>query len=211
MYLGIVNTGYSVSFFTPTILKQLGWTAFKAQYLSIPIYITAAIVSLTVAIFSDNLRHRYAFTILGIVVATVGYSILLATESVPVAARYFALYLVTVGGYITQPVILAWVNNNMGGHYKRCISSAIQIGLGNCGGIVASNIFISGQAPGYPVGYGVSLGLLWLCGIACTIFVTGLWLENKKRERGDRDERYVLQKEELENLGDDHPRFRFTY
>jgi hypothetical protein len=35
--------------------------------------------------------------------------------------------------------------------------------------------------------------------------------ENKARERGERDHRYELPQEVRENLGDDHPSFRFTY
>ncbi|MCJ1475634.1 hypothetical protein MMC13_004297 [Lambiella insularis] len=211
MYFGVVNTGYSGSFFTPTILQQLGWTAVRAQVYSIPIYITSAVITLVTAFCTDRLRHRYAFTIIGICVASIGYAILLAQHTVPVGARYMAVYFITVGGYITQPVTLAWLSNTMGGHYKRSISSAMQIGLGNCGGIVASNIYINTQAPNYPVGFGVSLGLLWLCAIACTVFLVGLHLENKKRDRGERDDRYALPKEELENLGDGHPRFRYGY
>ena len=211
MYFGIVITGYSTSFFTPTILNQLGWTAIHAQVMSIPIYIVAATVALIVAFCTDRLRHRYAFTMIGVLIATAGYVILLAQKSVPVSARYFALYLVTTGGYITQPVTLAWLSNNMGGHYKRSVSSALQIGIGNCGGIVASNIYITKQAPTYPAGFGISLGMLWLCGLACTVFVTGLWLENRKRDKGGRDYMYALEKVELENLGDDHPSFRYVY
>ena len=211
MYFGVVVTGYSTSFFTPTILRQLGWTAVRAQVLSIPIYIVAAVVALFIAVCTDRLRHRYAFTMIGVVVATIGYVILLAQRSVPVGARYFAVYLITTGGYITQPVTLAWLSNNMGGHYKRSVSSAMQIGLGNCGGIVASNIYITNQQPTYPVGFGISLGMLWLCGLSCTIFFAGLWLENRKRDKGGRDYRYGLEKDELENLGDDHPRFRYGY
>ena len=211
MYFGVVNTGYSTSFFTPTILKQLGWTSVRAQVLSIPVYIVAAVVALLTALCTDYLRHRYAFCMFGVLVATIGYVILLAQRSVAVSVRYFAVYLITTGGYITQPVTLAWLSNNMGGHYKRSISSAMQIGLGNAGGIVASNIYITGQAPTYPVGFGVSLGMLWLCGIACTAFLAGLWMENRKRDRGERDERFGLPKEELENSGDDHPNFRFGY
>ena len=211
MYFGVVNTGYSTSFFTPTILQQLGWTSVRAQVLSIPVYIVAAIVALITAVCTDRLRHRYAFCMLGVLVATVGYAILLAQKSVAVHVRYFAVYLITTGGYITQPVTLAWLSNNMGGHYKRSISSAMQIGLGNAGGIVASNIYITGQAPTYPVGCGVSLGMLWLCGIACTVFLLGLGLDNRKRDRGERDGRFGLSKEEWENLGDDHPNFRFGY
>lgn len=211
MYLGVTNTGYSVFFFTPTILTQLGWTAVRAQVLSIPIYVVAAVVSLISAFLSDRLRHRYGFAMLGIFIATIGYIILLAQHTVSVNVRYFAIYLIVSGGYITQPLTLVWLANNMGGHYKRSINAAMQIGFGNCAGIIASNIYITDQKPTYPVGYGVSLGLLWLCGISCTVFFIGLMVENKNRDRGKRDDRLTLPKEEVENLGDDHPTFRFAY
>ena len=211
MYLGVNNTGYSTSFFTPTILNQLGWTAVRAQVLSIPIYVVAAVTCLISAFLTDRLRHRYAFAMLGVVIASVGYIILLAQGSVSVGVRYSAVYLVMAGGYITQPITLVWLSNNMGGHYKRSINAAMQIGFGNCGGIIASNIYLTDQRPRYPVGYGVSLALIWMCGLACTVFVIGLRLENKRRERGERDARLSLAKEEVDNLGDDHPAFRFTY
>lgn len=211
MYFGVVNTGYSIVFFTPTILKELGWTSVRAQVLSIPIYIVACFFTLITAFMADRLRHRYAFTMIGVLAATIGYVILLTQQHVSVGAKYLAVYFIIVGGYITQPITLVWLNNNMGGHYKRSISSAMQVGIGNCGGIVASNIYITSQAPTYHVGFGVSLGLLWLCGLACTAFFVGLRMENKKRDNGGRDDRYNLPEEELENLGDDHPRFRYGY
>jgi len=211
MYLGIVNTGYSTSFFIPTILQELGWTSVRAQVLSIPIYIVAAIFALVAAFLTDYFRHRYTFTMVGICVASIGYIVLLAQKHVSVPGRYVAIYLIVIGGYITQPITLVWLSNNMGGHYKRSVNAAMQIGFGNLGGIVASNIFITKQQPTYPVGYGVSLAMLWVCGIACTALLAGLTYENRKRDRGERDDRYDLPKEELENLGDDHPRFRFVY
>ena len=79
----------------------------------------------------------------------------------------------------------------------------------NRGGIVASNVFITTQAPSYPTGYGVSLGLVWVCALACTAFMLGLRAENKRRDSGERDWR--LETEDADNLGDDHPHFRFTY
>lgn len=111
----------------------------------------------------------------------------------------------------------------MAGHYKRSIAVALQIGIGNCGGIIASNIFITNQAPKYPVGYGVSLGMLLMCGILCTVFFAGLKRENKLRDRGGRDYRYGEEEErkrrnigrsgeeeEEGNWGDDWPGFRFV-
>ncbi|KAJ6116751.1 hypothetical protein N7512_006476 [Penicillium capsulatum] len=211
MYFGVVTTGYATSFFTPTILKQLGWTSVRAQVMSIPIYVVATVISLITAFISDKLQHRFAFTLAGCVIATIGYVILICQSSVPVGGRYFALYAVTGGSFMTQPILLGWISNNMAGHYKQSIASAIQIGFGNCGGLVASNIFFDSEAPGYPTGFGVSLGMLWVCGLACIVLFAYVLRENRSRDQGKRDDRYSWPQEERENLGDDHPSFRFTY
>lgn len=199
---------FRVQFFIPTIITQLGYTAQEAQVRSIPIFIVAALLCIATAYLTDRMRHRYAFTMIGVMVATIGYIILLCQRSVSLGVQYFALFLVVSGGYITQPVTLAWLSNNVSGHYKRSIASAMQVGLGNCGGIVASNVFLETEKPFYQTGYGTSLGLVWLCGIACTVMFLGSLYENKKRDRGDVDWR--LQEPEVENMGDDHPSWRFT-
>ncbi|KAL2865433.1 major facilitator superfamily domain-containing protein [Aspergillus lucknowensis] len=211
MYFGIVNTGYAVSFFTPTILEQLGWTAIRAQVMSIPIYAVAMVITLSTAYISDRLKHRYGFTLAGCLIASMGYILLLNQASIPVGARYFALFAITGGGYLTQPILLGWLSNNMAGHYKQSIASAMQIGFGNCGGLVASNVFFDDEAPRYWTGFGVSLGMTWVCGVSCFVFLLYLVRENKARELGKRDYRYELPAEERENLGDGHPGFRFTY
>jgi MFS family permease len=211
MYFGIVNTGYAVSFFTPTILNQLGWTAVRAQVMSIPVYCVATVIALSAAYASDRLRHRYLFTLAGCLIATMGYVILLCQASVPVGARYFAVFAITGGGYLTQPILMGWLSNNMAGHYKQSIASAMQIGFGNCGGLVASNIFFKEEAPRYTTGYGVSLGMTWICGAACALFLTYLARENRLRDAGRREWRLELPQDEVENLGDDHPSFRFSY
>lgn len=50
---------------------------------------------------------------------------------VPVGARYFALYAIVAGGYVTQAITVGWLNNNLSGHYKRAAGPALQVGLGN--------------------------------------------------------------------------------
>lgn len=70
---------------------------------------------------------------------------------------------------------------------------------------------MTAESPAYPIGYGVSLALIWVSGVAYTVFLYGLWRENWKRDKGDRNDRLQLPQEELENLGDDHPRYRFAY
>lgn len=211
MYLGVTNTGYAVSFFSPTILYQLGWTSVKAQVLTIPIYSFAFVVTVGVSVLTDRLQHRYAFAMLGVFSSTIGYIILLLQAHVAVPIRYIAIFFVLTGSSITQPVVLVWLSNNLGGHVKRSVGSALQIGFGNCAGIIASCIFITAESPTYPVGYGVSLALLWVSGLASTAFLFGLWRENRNRDKGNRDDRLQLPREELENLGDDHPRYRYAF
>ncbi|RFU29213.1 hypothetical protein B7463_g7112, partial [Scytalidium lignicola] len=216
MYMGVAVSGYSTSFFIPTILNEFGYSPGEAQLHTIPIYVVCTAVTLITAWASDRLQHRYSFTMAGVLVATVGYIMLLCQGppkghgALPVGVRYLAVFFVNTGIYITQPMAIVWLANNMGGHYKRSFGTAMQIGIGSIGGIIGSNIYLVQEAPRYYTGYGTALGMLWLCGLMCTVFYFGLLRENKKRDMGDRDYRLNLPQHELENLGDDHPEFRFS-
>ncbi|KAK8039987.1 hypothetical protein PG993_008398 [Apiospora rasikravindrae] len=214
-YFGVVVTGYAgsesadaIQFFIPTILAQMNLTAAAAQIRTIPIYIAATLICLLVSLATDRLQHRYTFALAGIALATLGYVLLLCQSHVPVGVRYFALFLVVCGGYTTQPVTLAWLANDESGHYKRAVSSAVQVGFGNVGGIVASNVFFDAEQPNYWTGFGVSLAMLWVCAGACTWLYLGAKRENRRRDRGDRDWR--LNEPDADNLGDDHPNWRLA-
>jgi len=113
MYMGIVTTSYSSSFFIPTILKQMGYTSATAQIYTIPIYIAATIGALAVAYTTDRLRHRFSFVMGGVAVAALGMILLLCLFRIPVGARYFACFAITVGAYMAQPVTLAWLSNQV--------------------------------------------------------------------------------------------------
>ncbi|GAB7352783.1 hypothetical protein MBLNU459_g3405t1 [Dothideomycetes sp. NU459] len=209
MYLGIVNTNYSTNYFNPTLLKELGYTSEAAQVHSIPLYVVASAFCLAVCYASSRLNNRYAFLMFGVAFGSIGYIILLAQKAgVPVGAKYMALFFITSSGYIVQPMVVSWILNNASGHYKRAFTSGTMIGVGNGGGLVASNIFITKQAPYYKTGYSVALALLLNTGLFATIFLFLLKRENKKRDAGARDGRLNLS--DADNLGDDHPSFRFS-
>lgn len=161
MYFGVVQSGYGTSFFIPTILNEMGYVARRAQVLSIPIYVVAAIGALATALATDKMKRRFPFTILGILIATVGYGILLGQEGLPTRVKYFACFVIVLGTYVTQPVCIAWVTNCAAGHYKRGVVTAMQVGFGNAGGLAASNFYIGKERPLYPTGFGSALGLLW--------------------------------------------------
>ena len=179
--------------------------------MSIPVFIVATVLALSAALLSDYTKHRFGFIIAGCLVATMGYGILLSMLKVAVGARYFAVFAIVGGGYIAQPITLGWLNNNLGGHYKSGVGAAMQVGLGNIGGIIASNVFLQAQAPTYHLGFGLGLALVWVCVAAACLMLFHLRRENRLRDEGKRDYRYDLPEAELNNLGDDRPAFRFTY
>ncbi|KIX00662.1 uncharacterized protein Z518_09727 [Rhinocladiella mackenziei CBS 650.93] len=210
MFLGITTTTYSVVFFTPTILKQLGWTSIRAQVMSIPVFVVAALLTLTSALISDFLKQRYIVLLAGCLLAIIGYAILFCMHQVPVGARYFAVYLITSGGFVAQTITIVWLSNNMGGHYKRAVGVAMQVGFGSIAGIIASFIYLPSEIPTYHTGFGTGLGLLIFGMLTSTGFLLYLRWENHIRDAGRRDDRYNLPADEVNNLGDDDPKFRFT-
>jgi hypothetical protein len=44
------------------------------------------------------------------------------------------------------------LGNNLSGHYKRGVGMALQIGIGNFGGAISSNVYRSIDAPRYVIG-----------------------------------------------------------
>lgn len=211
MYIGITTGNYSTAFFTPTILKQLGWTSLRAQYMSIPIYMATVVAMLCTAQLSDKLRHRFGFIISGCLVAVIGHAILLNMHSVTVAVRYFAVYLIVIGGNVALPICVVWLNNNLGGHYKRGAGAAIQVGFGNVAGIIASNIFLQKEAPRYTTGFSIAISMACVCVLSAITMLFYMKFENRKRDQGKRDHLLELPEEQRNNLGDDHPTFRFTF
>jgi hypothetical protein len=136
--------------------------------------------------------------------------VLLGQENLSRGVKYTALFFVSSGGYAVVPLSLAWLANNVSGHWKRAFSAGIQVTIGNIVGVVAANIFIDRESPRYLTGYGTSLGFTWLGGVAATAMFVGMWVENRKREAGERDDRLSRPAEEVRNMGDYHPSFRFT-
>jgi MFS family permease len=163
MYWGIVCPLYGISLFLPTIIGQLGYTTTIAQLLTIPIYITAAVVTLIVCYFSDKAakagrsRSPYVFfpmcaILVGFVMAIAGS----AAGNVP-GVVYAGVFIATCGIYPAFPGNITWISNNLAGSYKRAAGIAFHIGIGNLGGAMASNFYRSVDAPKFLLGHGLEI------------------------------------------------------
>jgi len=206
------ETASSLVAFQPTILKDLGWTATSAQVHTIPVYATAFVFTLGCAWMSDHLQHRYLFTLFGAVLIVIGWSIELA--QVPAAGvRYMGMFFVASGSFIMMSTIVVWLCVNLEKGVKRSVAMGLLTGFGNCGAFVSGNVFITEQAPRYPVGFGVGLAFGVVGGIAVTVYYLYLRNENRRRDKmqsSGGSKTYTREElERMQDLGDAHPNFRF--
>ena len=97
--------------------------------MTIPPYVTACILTILVAHFSDKLKQRSYFIIGSLCLAVVGFVIAIATsnDSGLAAATYAGCFLACCGFFPAFPGVISWLANNLAGPYKRAIAMSLQI------------------------------------------------------------------------------------
>ncbi|KAG9313103.1 major facilitator superfamily domain-containing protein [Chiua virens] len=176
VYSGADMPLYAFALFLPSIISEVRFEATAANLLTIPVYVAACIVTCVVGLLADRYGNRGLFNLGCLVIAAMGYIILLSSRNATLS--YVAVYLAA----------WAWVGNNVEGSYKRSVSLAMVISVGNIQGAISSNVYRANQTPWYPLGHG--LVLMYICfGLISTVVVR-FWLkaENARRDRGERDE-----------------------
>ncbi|KAI0470462.1 MFS general substrate transporter [Xylariaceae sp. FL0804] len=201
---------YGYSTFLPTIIEGLGsWSTAEVQLLTIPCYAVGALSYMTVARISDRLQKRGLFCVIFGIISVVGYGILISAT--PAGVHYFGCFLVAMGLYVFVGLPLAWLPNNSPRYGKRTTANGMQLTVGNASGIMASFIYPSTQGPRYVKGNAISLSVVGTAG--CIYAFLWFWYdrENKRRDAGLVKSAYTnLTEEELVELGDESPRYRYT-
>ncbi|KAF7885429.1 uncharacterized protein EAF02_003938 [Botrytis sinoallii] len=208
IYSGCCVSLYAFSLFLPTIITQLGYTTTKAQLLSVPPYVAAAILTVVIGFIADRTGQRGLCNITVSSLAIVGFSMLLASEQPGV--KYAGTFLGALGIYPCVANTISWISNNIEGSYKRGVVLGMMIGWGNICGIISSNIYF--QKPRYITGHTVFISFLSLFLLGgSTLLRFLLERENRKRIRGERDAWVEgLNETEKKALGDKRPDFLYT-
>ena len=172
----------SYAYFSPTIIESYGYSPLETQLHSVPPLAMAFFLSLGIAFTSDKLRHRYLFVLTCLLIAMAGVAMLLNIHH-NTHAEYAALFLVVFGPYCGMPVAICWSTMNLGGHRRRAIGTALQLGFGEIGGIVATFLFLPSDAPYYHTGYSVAVSFLALAAFWATCYFLACWSQNRSRDR----------------------------
>lgn len=206
MYFGLIVPAYGYAYFSPGIIQSYGYDPIQTQLYSVAPWAVAFCFSMIVAYASDMARHRFGFAIFAICVAILGFAILIAVHD-NTKVQYAALFLVAMGSYTAMPIVVCWFNMNLGGHHRRAVGSAWQVGFGNIGGIIAVYAFLEKDKPKFIPGYSISIAFTILSIIACIAYGASCFLENKKKTREAGTS--VLSEEEKTELGDKNPDYRY--
>ncbi|KFY13794.1 hypothetical protein V491_06278 [Pseudogymnoascus sp. VKM F-3775] len=214
MYWGIVCPLYGISLFLPTIISQLGYTATIAQLLTIPIYITAAALTLVVCYFSDKAakagRSRSPYVFFPMCAILVGFIMAIAASAVGTVPGvvYAGVFIATCGIYPAFPGNITWMSNNLAGSYKRAAGMAFHIGVGNLGGAMASNFYRKVDSPKFLLGHGLELMFCVIGMIALVVLRFSYSRINEKRD-ALHDDGSTHTDQQLSEMGDRAPTFRY--
>ncbi|KXS94248.1 hypothetical protein AC578_8814 [Pseudocercospora eumusae] len=203
---------YGFTYSAPTIIKELGYETWEAQLLTVPIYVLGAISTVFISWLADKKQTRWPFVVAPY---TVGACCFIALLSIPhpryPGLTYAFLFGIPAGVYPPLITILSWVGNNLAPTWKRAVGMALLISVGNLGGAIGSNIYLSSQAPKYPLGFGLCLGIL-TAAILCTMLLRLAYRRiNEKRDlmsEAEVKERYT--EAQLLDMGDKSPLYRYV-
>ncbi|KAF9234656.1 MFS general substrate transporter [Melanogaster broomeanus] len=211
---------YGITYFLPTIIFDFGYSTAVSQLLTIPPYVLATISLLTAAHFSDKLKLRSPFIFAAQLTSLVGY--IINISNAPSGVKYFGTYLCVIGTYTSIPgsfIDTADDNrlaNNLGGRYKRAVGMALQISVGNLGGVVASIIFRTQDEPRYLLGHGLEIMFTSIGLIVLLLTVLTYKRINARRDREELLDQQQGEKAEPKQaggagpLGDRALSFRYT-
>lgn len=231
-YLGAGECVYSQSLFSPTIVASLGkWTTAQSLLLTVPPYVLGFITTLGTAFVSDRIGKRGMFNCFWSVIAFIGYLVLILTPHTNVAGQYTAVYITTMAICPMIATTIAWAGNCFANHYKKGTAMGLVFSAGNAGGIISSFAYRPADAPPhghYVPGHAVALSLISLAGIVSGILIFFLNRENKRREakfgfvkenevHDLEDDEYKrrwglegMSRQDIIDLGDKHPAFRYV-
>ncbi|KAH6697334.1 major facilitator superfamily domain-containing protein [Plectosphaerella plurivora] len=202
---------YTLSLFFPTIIRDMGYSAWQAQLLTVPPYSFAFITTLSIALLSQKTGKRAVFIGGSATFAMIGYAILLANtdpKSRP-GLSYAGTFFAAGGIYPATALVLSWPAINVSGQTKRAVANAMQISIGNCGAILGTQLYRANDGPRYIVGHSFALGYLVFNLVVCTTLWYVLRGENKKRAALTEEVKAVGDVRDWP--GDSDPRWRFEH
>ncbi|RUP50675.1 major facilitator superfamily domain-containing protein [Jimgerdemannia flammicorona] len=152
IYLLMNVTAGTISYFMPTLVKNLGYISTTAQLMTAPPYLFAVVCALINAIHSDRKKERMWHIVVPMTVAMIGF-ILNATVTNS-SVLYFAIFLCAAGIWSAVPTILSWTQNIISEpDEKRAVAISTLNMIGNLSSVYGAQLYPSSDGPRYIPGH----------------------------------------------------------
>ncbi|KAF8151783.1 major facilitator superfamily domain-containing protein [Crassisporium funariophilum] len=160
MYM-LATGSQTIQYFIPTLVSQLGYRGFTAQYMTIPIYGTALVGILVFCFLSDWRKERANYISLTACIAGVSFIVTVAAENQKV--KYAFLCFAVAGVYAACPLTLLWVSSIIDHPAeKRAIAIALVNALGNSASIYGSFMWPKSHGPRFVPGFAITTCFVFL-------------------------------------------------
>ncbi|KAF7329915.1 MFS general substrate transporter [Mycena kentingensis (nom. inval.)] len=207
------NVGVAtVSYFLPTLIKDLGYTAINAQGMTVAPYVFGWFFTVFQAYHSDKTKDRGYHIMFSTATSCIGYIILATSVHKSVGAAYFALFLVTGANYSLFPLVMSWAANTFAPTSKRGVGTAFIVSISNCVSIASPQVYFDPEDH-FRKGHGIAAGMLALSFTCAFILRTRLSMLNRRNakilaERGD-SEKQREEEDDGTEITDKDPRYVF--
>jgi hypothetical protein len=186
----------------------LGYGQIVSLLLTAPPYVLGVICAVTNAWHADRSGERYFHVTIGLYIAVVAFIIAATTSTV--APRYLSMMLMIPGVYIGFVVALGWISNIIPRPpAKRAASLAMITAIGNTANIFASYMYADSFAPQYVVAMSVCSASAFIAIVSATVLRFILTSLNKKLERGELVDGYIVDPAVAHAADENTTRFRF--
>lgn len=184
MVYATFNIGVAtVSYFLPTLIRELGFTSIQAQGMTVAPYLVGWFMVFFQAWHSDRTSDRGWHIMASTFVSFVGYLILATSVQKSVGAAYFALFLVVGGNYSLFPLVMSWAANTFSPTSKRGVGTAFIVSVSNCVSIASPQIYFDPEDR-YRKGHAISAACL-LVSFTCA-FILRTRLSRKNKENAEK-------------------------
>lgn len=202
----------------------MGYSSLASQALSAPPFLVAFGVVLVTTYISDRDRSRSPYLIAHALISSLAYLVVAATgyfhthlsTNLHIVIRYVCIYPAASGFFSAVTLILTWTMDNRSAQEGKGTSVAILNIIGQCGPLLGTRLYPSGDAPWYMRGMAICSASMAFVAILALALRIILRRENRTAvTRDGNDMQTEAHGEEQEGLmGDDggnHTTELFTY
>ncbi|KAJ2084023.1 hypothetical protein H4R24_000372 [Coemansia sp. RSA 988] len=193
--------------FGPTIIASQGYTSQVSQALTALTNFMAFSGMASIAYFAKVLRGSSNAIAISNIVTIIGFILALASPNN--TGRMVALFIFSFAS--PQPAAHgpAWEMANQQGDTKPAMAAALTSAFGGLGPLATAFVYRDQDEPRFALGHSVCLGMTILCLLATLILRLVLERENRRRDSSSVD-LSDLSKEQILDLADNHPAFRYS-